>query len=64
VNVEHQEAGLPVELPNLSGLTLHDLDRLDKSVFASAMQTLLRPDRQDSEAIAGFGSRLKSYKAH
>jgi FXSXX-COOH protein len=62
VDMEQQEAVLPSTLPNISGLMLHDLDGLDGSVFASAMRALLDPERRDSEAIAGFGSRIKAYE--
>jgi FXSXX-COOH protein len=59
--MEQQETELTGELLDLSGLTLHDLDELDDSVFASAMKASLNPDRRDSEAIAGFNSFAGSF---
>ena len=54
--MEQQEAELQGRLPDFSGLSLHDVDELDDSVFASAIRELMDPDRRDNEAIAGFNA--------
>lgn len=43
-------------LPDVSGLSLHDLNDLDDSVFARELRALLSPARYDGDAIARFSS--------
>ncbi|MEV0161038.1 FXSXX-COOH protein [Nonomuraea fuscirosea] len=54
--MEQQESKLAGDLPDCSGLTLRDIDVLDKSVFASVLRDLMSPGRRDTEPIAGFTS--------
>ena len=59
--MDRHETELAGQLPNCSGLSLHDLDELDGSAFAHAMRDLMAPDRRDTEAIAGFNSFVNSF---
>ncbi|MEV0617124.1 FxSxx-COOH cyclophane-containing RiPP peptide [Nonomuraea sp. NPDC050404] len=56
--MEQQESELAGQLPDCSGLSLHDLDELDGSAFAHALRSLIAPDRRDTEAIAGFSNSV------
>ncbi|WP_030169826.1 FxSxx-COOH cyclophane-containing RiPP peptide [Spirillospora albida] len=51
-----QQTELRSELPDVSGLSLRDLDELDNSVFSQALRSLLDPSRRDADATARFSA--------
>ncbi len=56
--MESQESKLAGQLPNCSALSLHDLDKLDSSVFAYAIRDLSTLNQRDIDAISGFSSSI------
>ncbi|MEO3826294.1 FxSxx-COOH cyclophane-containing RiPP peptide [Actinomadura sp. B10D3] len=54
--MERERVAVAGELPDVSDLSLHDLEELDDSVFAHALRTLLDPTRRDTTVTAGFQS--------
>ncbi|MCW2885983.1 MAG: hypothetical protein QOE54_6387 [Streptosporangiaceae bacterium] len=47
-----------VDLIDLSGLSLHDVDDLGDSTFAHALSEILNPAQRDGEAVALFDNRM------
>ncbi|RKS73169.1 FXSXX-COOH protein [Actinomadura pelletieri DSM 43383] len=52
----HQHKDVRSGLIDVSGLSLDDLEELDRSVLGLAVQELLDPDRHDGPPVAGFTS--------